>query len=263
VRLNDVAVFTRAAADSGFTHETAVAVKEHLDALAECRAGKNPERKPDLTKGLADVLDAQRLDQEQRARWDLMAAHDSEACDPLTRTVLGQDYAASLDGLQALRDNLGACGLTVAVDLGVVRSHEYYTGVSFEVDVIHDDTVYVEIAGGGRYDKLIGHFTGTDLVAVPATGFAFGMERLAVLLAAAGAFDTPAVRTEHYRFDAPSADQLVVPDGDPGTVAGYLRARNAADRRRHRVDVWVGDTAEPGEVAAYARARGIGDVVWC
>ena len=152
---------------------------------------------------------------------------------------------------------------TTAIDLGVVRSHEYYTGVSFEVDVIHDDTVYVEIAGGGRYDKLIGHFTGTDLVAVPATGFAFGMERLTVLLAAAGAFDTPAVRTEHYRFDAPSADQLVVPDGDPGTVAGYLRARNAADRRRHRVDVWVGDTAEPGEVAAYARARGIGDVVWC
>ena len=263
VRLNDVAVFTRCAADSGFSHESAVAVKEHLDALAECRAGKNPERRTDLAKGLADVLDAQHLDQEQRARWDLMASHDTGACDPVTRTVLGPDYAPSLDGLQTLRDYLGAAGLTVAVDLGVVRSHEYYTGVSFEVDVVHQDTVYAEIAGGGRYDKLIGHFTGTDLTAVPATGFAFGVERLAVLLAATGAFDTPAVRTEHYRFDAPSADQLVVPDGDPGTVAGYLRARAAADRRRHRVDVWVGDTAEPAEVESYAHARGISDVVWC
>jgi len=263
VRLNDVGTFTRAAADSGFTHETAVAVKEYLDALAECRAGKNPERKPDLVKGLADVLDTQHLDQEQRARWDLMAGHDTGACDPVTRTVLGPDYATSLDGLQTLRDYLGAAGLTVAVDLGVVRSHEYYTGVSFEVDVVHHGTVYAEIAGGGRYDKLIGHFTGTSVTAVPATGFAFGMERLAVLLAVIGAFDTPAVRTETYRFDTPSADQLVVPEGDPGTVSGYLRARAAADRRRHRVDVWVGDTAEPIDVTAYARARGISEVIWC
>lgn len=263
VRINDVAVFTRAADDSGLDHESAVVVKEHLDALAECRAGKNPERAPDLAKGLAAVLGAQDLDQEMRARWDLMASHASGACDPLTRTVLGPDYAASLDGLQTLRDYLGAAGLNIAVDLGVVRSHEYYTGVSFEVDVIHDGTVHPEIAGGGRYDKLIAHFTDTDLTAVPATGFAFGMERLAALLAAAGAFDHPAVRTEHYRFDAPSADQLVVPDGDPGTVAGYLRARAAADRRRHRVDVWVGDTADPGEVESYACARRISEVVWC
>ena len=89
------------------------------------------------------------------------------------------------------------------------------------------------------------------------------MERLAVLLAVIGAFDTPAVRTETYRFDTPSADQLVVPEGDPGTVSGYLRARAAADRRRHRVDVWVGDTAEPIDVTAYARARGISEVIWC
>lgn len=263
VRLNDVAIFTRCAADSGLSHETAVAVKEYLDALAECRAGKDPERQADLDKGLAAILDAQHLDQEQRARWDLMASHDTGACDPATRTVLGPHYAPSLDALQTLQNHLGAVGLTVAVDLGVVRSHEYYTGVSFEVDVVHHGTVYAEIAGGGRYDKLIGHFTGTNVTAVPATGFAFGMERLAVLLAATGAFDTPAVRTEHYRFDAPSADQLVVPGTDPGTVVGYLRARAAADRRRHRVDLWVGSTATPDEVTAYARARGIRDVVWC
>lgn len=262
VRLNDVAVFLRCAADSGFTHEVAIAVKELLDALAECRAGKHPERRPDLAKALAELLDAQQLTGEQRARWELMACHDTGEADQATRRILGPAYTRELDRLQELRDQLAGAGLTVAVDLGVVRSHEYYTGVSFEVDVLQDGTVHPEIAGGGRYDKLIGHFTGTGPATIPATGFAFGMERLAVLLTATGAFNLPTQRTTCYRFDDAAADQLLVPTDGAGTVAGYLRARAAADPAK-RTDIWVGDQADPNQIHAYATARGISQVTWC
>lgn len=79
------------------------------------------------------LLDAQNLSSEQHRRWDLMARHDSGQAEPATRHILGPAYTRELDRLQEPRDQLADAGLTVAVDLGVVRSHEYYTGVSLEV----------------------------------------------------------------------------------------------------------------------------------
>lgn len=162
-----------------------MAVKEHMDALAECRAGKNPGRKTDLGKRLADVLDAQHLDQGQRARWDPMAGHDTGTCDPVTRTVLGPDYVASLDGPQTLRDHLGAAGLTVTVDLGVdlgvVRSHTYCTGVSFEVDAASARAPFTrrsQAAGATTRQGLLLCVTST----LPATGgYRRGAGRCALL----------------------------------------------------------------------------------
>jgi len=63
----------------------------------------------------------------------------------------------------------------------VVRGFSYYTGPVFQIDAVSDDgTLLPEIGGGGRYDKLIGQNLrafGVDRD-VPATGFAFGTERL-------------------------------------------------------------------------------------
>jgi len=50
---------------------------------------------------------------------------------------------------------------------------DYYTGMIFEVEVEGYDVG--SIAGGGRYDDLIGMFAGRD---IPAVGFAFGFDRL-------------------------------------------------------------------------------------
>jgi histidyl-tRNA synthetase len=256
-------VFRKCAADSGLTHEAAIAVKELLDVLAECRASKQPERRDDLAAALARILDDHQLMSEQRRRWELMVRHDTGYTDPATRRILGPAYTEHLDQLQELRDQLATAGLSVAVDLGVVRSHEYYTGVSFEVDVVHDGTVHAEIAGGGRYDKLIAHFTDhVGPASVPATGFAFGLERLAALLASLGVFDVPAQRQVEYRFDHAAADQLLVATSGAGTVAGYLRAR-AAITPGKRADIWVGDPVTEERIAAYAAARGIGEVIWC
>ena len=58
----------------------------------------------------------------------------------------------------------------------LVRGQSYYTGTIFEVTM---DDFGGSVAGGGRYDKMIGKFTGQD---TPACGFSIGFERIVMLL---------------------------------------------------------------------------------
>ncbi|MFR5732578.1 MAG: ATP phosphoribosyltransferase regulatory subunit [Clostridium sp.] len=52
----------------------------------------------------------------------------------------------------------------------------YYTGTIFEVSM---EGFGGSVAGGGRYDKMIGKFTGQD---TPACGFSIGFERIVTIL---------------------------------------------------------------------------------
>lgn len=60
----------------------------------------------------------------------------------------------------------------IKFDISLVRGMGYYTGPIFEV--VHDD-FSSSVAGGGRYDKMIGKWLGKD---VPACGFSIGFERI-------------------------------------------------------------------------------------
>ncbi len=64
----------------------------------------------------------------------------------------------------------------VKFDPTLVRGQSYYTGTIFEVVM---DEFGSSVAGGGRYDKMIGKFTGQD---TPACGFSIGFERIVMLL---------------------------------------------------------------------------------
>lgn len=55
----------------------------------------------------------------------------------------------------------------------LARGLDYYTGIIFEVEIKNYDAG--SIAGGGRYDNLIGIFAGRE---IPAIGFSFGFDRL-------------------------------------------------------------------------------------
>jgi len=86
-------------------------------------------------------------------------------------------------------------------DPTLVRGMGYYTGQVFE---IVKPGVSFSLAGGGRYDKLIGKSLGHD---VPACGFSLGFERIVDLLAWSPSQDAVAVLTE---ADVPVADALEV-----------------------------------------------------
>ncbi|WP_322763009.1 ATP phosphoribosyltransferase regulatory subunit [Frankia sp. Cr2] len=266
VRLNNVEIFNQVVGDCGLVGKATIALKEILDALAECRAGKDPGRAAGLRAALAGLLDDRGVTGGRRAACELLAGHASGYVDDRVRTTLGGAAREQLDALAEMQAALVAVGIPVSVDFGVVRSHEYYTGLAFEVDVTTGAGTQVEIAGGGRYDKLVGHFLPPDgPAAVPSTGFAFGVERVVATLAELGVFTGSAARTTVDRFDPASAEILLVPPGGQGPVAGYLHARAAADRLRpdRRVDIWVGDTADPTRIAGYTAARHISEVRAC
>ena len=82
-------------------------------------------------------------------------------------------------GLQRIRDTVAgqAAGrFRIVFDATLVRGMGYYTGPIFEIQ--HGDATS-SIAGGGRYDRMVGKFIGRD---VPATGFSIGFERVIGIL---------------------------------------------------------------------------------
>jgi histidyl-tRNA synthetase len=86
-------------------------------------------------------------------------------------------------------------------DPTLVRGMGYYTGQVFEIT--HPD-MSSSVAGGGRYDKLIGRSLGTD---VPACGFSIGFERIVDLLSREISRDAVALLVEG---DVPVVDALAV-----------------------------------------------------
>ena len=64
----------------------------------------------------------------------------------------------------------------ICFDISLVRGQGYYTGTIFEIE---SEDYSCSIAGGGRYDNLIGKFDGQK---VPAVGFSIGFERIFSIL---------------------------------------------------------------------------------
>ena len=64
----------------------------------------------------------------------------------------------------------------LAFDPTLVRGMGYYTGTIFEIEM---SELNCSVAGGGRYDKMIGKFTGND---TPACGFSIGFERIITIM---------------------------------------------------------------------------------
>ena len=73
-----------------------------------------------------------------------------------------------------------AAEFTLVFDPTLVRGMSYYTGTIFEISM---PELGAACGGGGRYDKMIGKFTGKD---VPACGFSIGFERIILLLMESG-----------------------------------------------------------------------------
>ena len=111
---------------------------------------------------------------------------------------LFDEVTPDVEGIRYLKEKLGSClsseiaeGMETIIssveeardakfgirfDPTLVRGQSYYTGTIFEVTM---DDFGGSVAGGGRYDKMIGKFTGQD---TPACGFSIGFERIVMLL---------------------------------------------------------------------------------
>ena len=122
--------------------------------------------------------------------------YEKESVD--TYLNLFDEVAPDVSGIRYLKEKLGDClksetadGMEMIIssveaakeaefgikfDPTLVRGQSYYTGTIFEITM---DDFGGSVAGGGRYDKMIGKFTGQD---TPACGFSIGFERIVMLL---------------------------------------------------------------------------------
>jgi histidyl-tRNA synthetase len=114
-----------------------------------------------------------------------------DALEPIVgASADGRAGLDELDRIDAALRGLGVEEAQATFDPSVVRGLEYYTGPVFEAELLLETVDergervrFGSIGGGGRYDDLVARFTGQ---AVPATGFSFGVSRLASALRAAG-----------------------------------------------------------------------------
>lgn len=85
-------------------------------------------------------------------------------------------YIEQLKKIIADANELAAGKYDVVFDMLLIRGQGYYTGTVFE---IQSNKFRGAIGGGGRYDGLVGKFTGEN---VPAVGFSIGFERIFQIL---------------------------------------------------------------------------------
>ncbi len=97
---------------------------------------------------------------------------------------LEEEVADSLKEIAACVNDTKAAEFALVFDPTLVRGMSYYTGTIFEIAMPEFGG---SCGGGGRYDKMIGKFTGKD---VPACGFSIGFERIILLLLESG-FQVP------------------------------------------------------------------------
>ncbi|MBI5175109.1 MAG: histidine--tRNA ligase [Candidatus Obscuribacter sp.] len=105
----------------------------------------------------------------------------------------------------------------VQFEPSLVRGMGYYTGPIFEIKY---PGYNYSVAGGGRYDKMVGKMSGRD---VPACGFSIGFERIIGILMDEG-FEPPAAMERVALIFDENRDQLP----DVMTAAANLRARGMA-----------------------------------
>jgi len=125
---------------------------------------------------LFDALDDPTVDNKTREILLLLPElkGDIRVIDKLTEVARSKEIDRCIKSLKDVVERLEYYDFDkkeLVVDLSIIRGLEYYTDTVFEGYV---PELGVAVSAGGRYDKLVQEFGGS---AVPATGFAIGMDR--------------------------------------------------------------------------------------
>ena len=97
-------------------------------------------------------------------------------CKEKLKDVLDPKVAEDLETIISTVDSVKTADFKMSFDPTLVRGMSYYTGPIFEISM---DEFGGSVGGGGRYDEMIGKFTGNN---TSACGFSIGFERIVMLL---------------------------------------------------------------------------------
>ncbi len=130
-------------------------------------------------------------------------------------------------------------------DPTLVRGMSYYTGTIFEIAM---PELGAACGGGGRYDGMVGKFTGND---VPACGFSIGFERIVLLLMESG-FEVPMQRPK---------TAYLIEKGYPAEKLSEVIARAQAERGAGKQVLVVRMNKNKKFQKEKLAAEGYGDIV--
>ena len=166
-----------------------------------------------------------------------------EALKPLLgASENGATGLRELDQVFAYLQMMGVPAERYTFDLSLVRALSYYTGTIYET--VLTDSKLGSLGGGGRYDRLIGQFTGRDM---PCVGISFGIERI---------FDAIAEKGLEPAVAEATTVQALVTLFAPETLAPSFAVASELRNAGIRTEVY----AEPKELRAqltFANRKGI------
>lgn len=171
IRINERRILKAMAAYSGFAeddYDTVFIILDKMDKIGE--------------EGVVNELVKSGFSQESAEKYMALFKELEEnggnvewLADKL-KDYLEPDVAKSLSEIIASVRATKSSDFEITFDPTLVRGMSYYTGTIFEISIPQFGG---SCGGGGRYDKMVGRFTGND---VPACGFSIGFERIILLM---------------------------------------------------------------------------------
>lgn len=171
IRINDRRILKAMAAYSGFeadSYDTVFIILDKMDKIGLDGVAEELKK-----EGFAEEAVAKYLGLFEKVTPDL------EGVKYLKETLTGyldektaDDLAVIIESVETVR----TARFQIVFDPTLVRGMSYYTGPIFEISI---DGFGGSVGGGGRYDEMIGRFTGNQ---TPACGFSIGFERIVMLL---------------------------------------------------------------------------------
>lgn len=181
VKINDRRILRAMAAYSGFGEEDYDKVFIILDKMDKIGAD-----------GVKEDLLANGFSAESVEKYTSLFKPDMSVSELALKLgdYLPADCAEGLGGIIETVKRVKNADFNIAFDPTLVRGMSYYTGTIFEITMNEFGS---SVAGGGRYDEMIGKFTGNK---VCACGFSIGFERIITILIDRG-FKVPGLEKKH------------------------------------------------------------------
>ena len=169
VRINDRAVLNKMLSVLGFADEQLMSVCVSFDKLDKIGA-----------EGVVEELREKGFDEGAVSRFADVLSQLPLTIEKVTDIIGDPAFTEGLTGIIENSRAIAGGRYGIEFDISLVRGQGYYTGTVFEV---RSENFGSSVAGGGRYDKLIGKFVGED---IPACGFSIGFERIFSILSDMG-----------------------------------------------------------------------------
>lgn len=179
IRINDRRILKAMAEYSGFNAEDFDQVFITLDKMDKIGLD-----------GVKEVLVKDGFSDDAVEKYTSLFSEIENESDPIAylSDKLGDSFADDvkqwMDEIIDSVKNAKTDNYDIVFDPTLVRGMSYYTGTIFEIAIPEFGG---SCGGGGRYDKMVGQFTGND---IPACGFSIGFERIILLMMEQG-FEIP------------------------------------------------------------------------